>query len=1121
MSAREFAGFILLLALLLSACSDSGTVTVEQPDAAAIEANNRAVGLMGQFDYAQAEAAFADLATQWPDWQDAKINLAIATLNTQQTGSETKALELAGEVLQAEPDNLRAHYVSGLVQLYLGFPDEALTHFEFVVNGDPLDAHAAYYRAQCLAQLADYEQAITWYQRAMELDPYLRSAYYGAFQTQQRLDRPEEAEVLAADYRRLENNPRSYLAEFKYTRMGPKGAALTVDLESDSSPPAPGGALFSESAPVAITSAAPISWRPYAAEQTASITAVDMQDDGWPDLFLAGVVDVNAGNGETVAGNLVLEGQPGGAFAAIADHPLAAVSDVNAALWGDYDNDGLVDVYLCRHGKNQLWRQTKTNTWQDVTVSTQTAGADLDTIDGAFFDADHDGDVDLFLINADGPNELLNNNLDGTFRPLAAEYGLAGTSKTSRMIVPADLDNDRDVDLIVLNKTLPHEVYTNDRLWSYRAAAGFEQFNNDEALAVLVADIDADGMKELYSVDADGKLLRWLAGADGRFRSEVLAAPDVLKDVAQAQLASFDVNGDGRPNLIVSSTRGWIIFAIDGDAVEALHAVAAAPDVPKLVSLPLIGSSTSGPSMLSLSAAGNGLTLWPPGPGRYPFITIALSGRQDDGQSMRSNASGIGTRLAVRSGSRWSLLENYRNHSSPGQSLQPMAVGLKGARQADFVAIDWSDGVFQSEVNVETGHVRKITETQRQLSSCPVLFAWNGEKYVFVSDFLGVGGMGYAIGPGEYSTPRPWENFLLPEGLLQAKNDHYELKIGEPMEENAYIDAARLAIYDLPPGWQMVMDERMGISGPAPTGEAHFYRRELLPQSAVNDRDDDVLDAVLSNDGVAAPVGELDKRFIGRLRAEHVLTLDFPQPLDSGTGSPILIIDGWVEYPYSQTNFAAWQAGAAYEAPTLEAFAGREWHSVMEQFGYPAGMPRRMSVPLTELPLGTQRLRLRTNMQIYWDRIAIAFAEDLHEHSKQLLPVTSATLSSTGFAKRTNLSQFRPHYDYAKLSPFWDTRYMAGYYTRFGPVGELVTNVDDAVAIIGPGEELHLEFAAAGRVKDGWRRFFVLESNGWAKDMDLFTRDGETVGPLPSTGKPAAARDGLHAQYNTRYQSGY
>ena len=194
---------------------------------------------------------------------------------------------------------------------------------------------------------------------------------------------------------------------------------------------------------------------------------------------------------------------------------------------------------------------------------------------------------------------------------------------------------------------------------------------------------------------------------------------------------------------------------------------------------------------------------------------------------------------------------------------------------------------------------------------------------------------------------------------------------------------------------------------------------------------------------------------------------------------------------------------------------------VVEQFGYPAGMPRRMSLPMPELPPGTRKLRLRTNMQIYWDRIAVVFAEQLPEHKKQLLPVAAARLGKTGFARRSNLDQFRPHYNYAESSPFWDTRYMAGLYTRLGPVDELVTIADDAVAIIGPGEEVHLEFNAAASAPDGWRRFFVLESNGWAKDMDLYTRDGATVGPLPSTGKPAALPDRLHEQYNTRYQSGF
>ena len=127
----------------------------------------------------------------------------------------------------------------------------------------------------------------------------------------------------------------------------------------------------------------------------------------------------------------------------------------------------------------------------------------------------------------------------------------------------------------------------------------------------------------------------------------------------------------------------------------------------------------------------------------------------------------------------------------------------------------------------------------------------------------------------------------------------------------------------------MVLDERMGISGPQPTGKPLFYQREVLPDSAINNHGHEVLAAVLDNDGVAAPVGHLDARFIGRLQDEHVLTLAFPEPLDSTAGQAVLVIDGWVEYPYSQTNFAAWQAGAGYAAPSLYAAAGEgEWQLV-------------------------------------------------------------------------------------------------------------------------------------------------------------------------------------------------
>ena len=128
---RKLSTFVLILSLaaMLAACGESEPAPgAPALDAEAIAANNRGVGLMGRFEYAEARTVFAGLVEKWPDWHDARINLAIATLNRQEAGDETAALELARQAMQEDPDNLRARYVAGLVQLYLGEPAEALVH---------------------------------------------------------------------------------------------------------------------------------------------------------------------------------------------------------------------------------------------------------------------------------------------------------------------------------------------------------------------------------------------------------------------------------------------------------------------------------------------------------------------------------------------------------------------------------------------------------------------------------------------------------------------------------------------------------------------------------------------------------------------------------------------------------------------------------------------------------------------------------------------------------------------------------------------------------------------------------------------------------------------------------
>ncbi len=1061
---------------------------------------NRGVALMGQFDYDGARAAFAAAAEHSPDRPTVLVDLAIATLNRQQEGDEEAATALLRQVVEDHPDDLRARYCSGLLMLRGGNAAAALAHLEPVAEADPGDADAAYWTGQCLMDLERFDEALSWFRRALDRDPRLRSAAYRAFQALQRLGRRDEAGVMLRRFQALQDDPRARLAEYKYTRMGRKAEVVTLD--APSAPPAPRGPLFAAAAPLAPRPTT--GWQP--GRDASRPIACDLDGDGRLDLVIPGALD---GGNERY--NAVLLQTADASFALAVDHPLAHVAGVRTVLFGDFDDDGRTDAYLCRRGPNQLWRQNADGSWSDTTAATATAGGDHDTVDGAFYDADHDGDLDLLLVNADTGVQLLANNRDGSFRPLGAEQGL-GEHAGGVAVVVADLDRDRDADLVVIHRRPPHEVLRNDLLWRWSPAPGFDAFRAADIAAAVAADLDCDGRPELVTAAADGSVSRW-AETDGGWQATPLAAAPTAP-TARPQLAVADIDGNGEQELVGSTAAGWRV--VGGSAWQEL----ASGRADGLVAWSLVALAPErGSSLVAWSE--NGPLVWAPGPGRWPFVALTLSGRVDTAASMRSNASGIGTRVAARVDSRWTVLPLVRASSGPGQGLAPRLVGLGEHTAVDFVALDWSDGVYQTELNLAPGTVHHLVETQRQLSSCPVLFAFDGRGFAFVSDLLGVAGLGYAVAPGEYAPPRPWERFLLPAGLVRPHDGRLLLKLAEPMEEVAYLDAARLTSWDVPPGWSMTVDERMAVAGPQPTGEPLFYRRMVLPSAARNDRGEDVTAAVTAVDRRAAPVGEVDARFIGMLRRPHRLELTFPVALDRLPGRPVLLADGWIEYPYSQTSFAAWQAHATYQAPTLEARGGDgRWRVLAAHFGYPAGMPRQMALPLPPLPAGTRALRLTTNQEIYWDRLAVAAAEPCPSARHRSLPLAAARLATVGFARRSTGPQRLPAYDDAHPAPLWDTRSPAGRYTELGPVDGLLAATDDALAVFGPGEAVEMAFRAPPPPPDGWQQRLVLEVDGWCKDMDLYTRDGATVAPLPSAGRSDDAAAALMAATRTRWRGG-
>jgi tetratricopeptide (TPR) repeat protein len=182
---RSAATFIVMFLVVAIGC------TQLEPDDQSIADNNRGVALMGRFEYEAARETFAQLAERYPDDPDLLVNLAIATLNRQQSGDPELALEILDRALELEPDHLRALYCRGLILLHMGDAEPALECFQGVLAADPTDADAAYQLGQGLMQLGRPDEALGWYERAIELDPYLRSAYYRSFQAMQRLGERE------------------------------------------------------------------------------------------------------------------------------------------------------------------------------------------------------------------------------------------------------------------------------------------------------------------------------------------------------------------------------------------------------------------------------------------------------------------------------------------------------------------------------------------------------------------------------------------------------------------------------------------------------------------------------------------------------------------------------------------------------------------------------------------------------------------------------------------------------------------------------------------------------------------------------------------------------------------
>ena len=1110
-------------------------------DAEAVRLNNRGVALMGQQFTERAVDAFAAAFKKDPKLAQAAINEGIALMTLQKLDEAKKALQAA---LVLDPESAQAWYNLGLAQHAGNELEPALASFQQAVKLDPRDADSYYFEGVCYQEMKDFDKAIAILQKALAIDPQHASAEFAMARALQRSGHVEEAKAHFKLFQHLTSTKIGAPIGLSYGEQGHYSTVTAVEeperiqkgmiavklVETpmvNGLPPLP---------QKRVKDGAPNSSSELTFTTTGGACMMDATGLGQMDLVLMqhGPQAIR-----------VLHAKGDGKFeewdAAAAG--LKASGHAIACAVGDYDGDGLNDLAVALDDQVLLFRNLGKGRFQDVTAEAGLQAMNRPT-GITFVDYDHDGDLDLFLTGnplKDGgtPNVLWRNNGDKTFTEWTDPTGLGGSGKTNAAIL-TDFNNDRAVDLVTTGAGPSPTIYINPREGKYPTQALYVAEKLPPTTGIAVLDYNKDGWVDI-AVTHDGApgltLWRNVAGPENigrRFERVELPLKGALRGWG---VTAIDIDNDGWIDLaaIVDTTAGPQVKVFrnkgDGTFEDVSHALGL--DSVKLQApRGLIAADVDGDGAADLIVTQLNL---PPvllknvGANKNHFVRLDLTGFAD-------NKTALGVKVEVFASGLWQKWELAGSSGYQTQAAPQILVGLGDAEGVDLLRILWPTGVLQDEIDLpkltQGRAVIAMKEADRRGSSCPVLFAWDGHKYMLVTDVIGAGVVGHWFTPQRRNIPNPGEWVKVDGAKTALVNGKLSLRFMEPMEEVNYIDQLRVVAVDHPENVEVNPDERFLDDPPFASGRVVATEGARLPVGAWDGEGRDVLDALSRRDHrFASGFTALPYDGFANL---HTLTLDLGKVKQ---GAPLrLLMTGYVNYFSATSLYAAWQAGVKPVSPYVEAeLADGTWKRVADDVGFPAGLERTIVVDLTgKLPAGTRRIRLATNLQIYWDQVLIDQSTDAQARSTEV-PLAKATLHFRGYPKQIEgASAGDLDYDYDRGSLTGPFQRQRGNYTRMGDVTALLTGIDNRFAIFGSGEEIAAEFDAAKlpALPPHWKRDYFFYANGFVKDMDWWDASPFTVAQLPFHGMstypyPASEKfpddaDALKYQldWNDRWDSG-
>ncbi len=765
-----------------------------------------------------------------------------------------------------------------------------------------------------------------------------------------------------------------------------------------------------------------------------------------------------------------------------------SLSNPNQIAAFDFDYDFKNDLAIANEKGFRLFRQTVDGNFEDITANTKLPN---EILQGSYFgvwtlDFESDGDLDLILAREFGAPVVLQNNSDGSFLPVKAFKDVGDMPE----FVGADFDEDGDSDAVFLNRDGIISYFSNERGGIFKERT-LPLMNKISAIAA--GDVNGDSKIDLIALDIKGAIIRISINDKGEFKDveitrilgnmncgSSIVSPGGFNVVHRCDLKLADFDNNGANDILVADRElAQIYFSGKESNFSPSNntlnrRISSVADTNSDGKLDLIGINLeNNPTVFQNHSTKN-----------YRWQILRPKAAKTEGDQ-RVNSFGIGGEMEIRSG----LLAQKQLISAP-----QVHFGLGENDSADVLRVVWGNGYVQAEFDLKADQT--IAAEQRLKGSCPHLFTWNGSEFVLVKDAPPWSpALGLKINAQDiYGILQTEEWFKIPGESLKPKDGFYELRITGEYWESFYLDNYKLIAVDHPETTEIFTDERFAI--PLPPLEIYTTEKTREFASVRNHKGEDVSRIVRNLDE-----NYLDSVKRGKFQGvaeEHFVELELPE--DAPRTKKIRIVaDGWVHPTDASINVQLGQS--SLEKPkslSLEVLQENgEWKIEKENLGFPAG---KMKTVLIELPENARKFRLRTNMEIFWDKLA--WAVDLPENETKEIPLelNSAELRYRGFSvieKRDDSSPEKPVYNKI-LTTTQRWRDLEGFYTRFGDVLELLQKTDDRMVLMNAGDELVLKFPALPEVKAGWKRDFVIIGNGWIKDGDLNSVFSKTLLPLPT-----------------------